>query len=155
MSGRKSLGKKALGDADYRALSEFRYHIRCYLEFSDQAARTSSIEPKQYQLLLVIRGLPRNVEPTVGVLAQQLRLRHNSVVELINRAEANGLVKRSRSGTRVFVRLSRRGARVLERAVEERLKELRVAGPALAKALQQLTKSAGARVKDLKTRDKA
>jgi hypothetical protein len=40
------LAKKAVVDADYQALAEFRYHIRCYLEFSDQAALRSGIEPK-------------------------------------------------------------------------------------------------------------
>ena len=62
----------------------------------------------------------------------------NSSVELINRAEANQLVKRSRNGARVLVKLTDKGQRVLSRGVEERLQELRVAGPALVEALQQL-----------------
>jgi DNA-binding MarR family transcriptional regulator len=126
-------------DADYRALAEFRHHIERYLDFSDQAAKAAGIEPRQYQLLLAIRGLPESGEPTVGALAQQLRSHHHSTVELINRAETNDLVKRSRAGTKVFVRLTRKGERVLSRAVEERLKELRVAGPVLVNALRQLT----------------
>ena len=125
--------------SDYRALAEFRYHIGRYLDFSDQAARAGGIEPRQYQLLLAIRGLPDGMEPTVGALAQQLRSRHHSTVELINRAEANHLVRRMRAGTRVLVELTRDGTRVLTRAVEQRLEELRVAGPVLVKALQQLT----------------
>ena len=125
-------------EAEYRALADFRYHIRRYLDFSDQAAKKAGIESKQYQLLLAIRGLPEEIEPTVGTLAQRLGLRHHSSVELINRAEANQLVKRSRNGARVLVKLTDKGQRVLSRGVEERLQELRVAGPVLVEALQQL-----------------
>jgi len=131
--------RRAANDSDYRALAEFRYHIRRYLDFSDQAARAAGIEPKQYQLLLAIRGLTDDVEPSVGALAHQLRSLHHSTVELINRAEINGLVTRSRNGTHVLVQLTKKGERFLRRAVEERLQELRVAGPVLVKALQELT----------------
>jgi DNA-binding MarR family transcriptional regulator len=126
-------------DSDYRALAEFRYHIGQYLDFSDQAAKAAGIEPRQYQLLLAIRGLPEGIEPTVGALADQLRSRHHSTVELINRAEANDFVSRTRAGTRVLVELTDKGQRALARAVEQRLEELRVAGPVLVKALRQLT----------------
>jgi DNA-binding MarR family transcriptional regulator len=129
---------KTAQSADYRALAEFRYHIRRYLEFSDQAAKAAGLEPRQYQLLLAIRGLPDDVDPTVGVLAQQLHAHHHSTVELINRAESNDLVRRLRAGTRVFVRLTKKGERVLARIVDKRLQQLRVAGPALVKSLQQL-----------------
>lgn len=96
------------------------------------------MEPKQYQLLLAIKGLPEDGEPTVGALAEQLHLRHHSTVELINRAERKQLVERSRIGTRVLVHLTSKGSRVLARSVEERLQELRIAGPILVKALQGL-----------------
>jgi DNA-binding MarR family transcriptional regulator len=126
-------------DRNYRALAEFRYHIGRYLDFSDQAARAAGVEPGQYQLLLAIRGLAETAEPTVGVLARQLRRHHHSTVGLINRAESNDLVQRLRNGSRVLVRLTPKGERILTGAVEERLKELRVAGPVLVRALQQLT----------------
>jgi DNA-binding MarR family transcriptional regulator len=133
-----SRGRKTVVDTDYRALAEFRYHIRKYLEFSDQAAREAGVEPRQYEVLLAIRGVGDERPPTVGVLAHQLCLRHHSVVELIDRAEANDLVSRQRDGTYVRVTLTGKGEGVLARAVEARLKELRVAGPALVKTLQQL-----------------
>ena len=104
--------RRAAKESDYRALAEFRYHIGRYLDFSDQAARAAGIEPGQYQLLLAIRGLPKTVEPSVGALAQQLRRHHHSTVELINRAESHDLVRRLRLGTRVLVRLTRKGERV-------------------------------------------
>jgi DNA-binding MarR family transcriptional regulator len=130
--------KKTIKDHDYKALAEFRYHIRRYLDFSDRAAKEVGMEPKQYQLLLAIKGLPEETEPTVGILAEQLHLRHHSTVELINRAEGKQLVERSRIGTRVLVCLTKKGSGVLARAVEERLAELRSAGPVLVKALQGL-----------------
>ena len=138
---RQTIVKRTARDADYRALAEFRHHIERYLDFSDEAAKAAGIEPRQYQLMLAIRGLPEGTEPTVGALAQQLRSHHHSTVELINRAGTNDLVRRSRAGTHVFVRLTRKGERVLVQAVDERLKELRIAGPVLVHALQQLTKT--------------
>ena len=132
------LTKRTVKDSDYRALAEFRYHIQGYLDFSDQAAKAASLEPKQYQLLLAIKGLPEDVKPTIGVLAERLHIRHNSTVELVNRAEANKLVERTRSGSCVFVRLTKQGQRVLARAVQERLEQLHIAGPSLVHALQQL-----------------
>jgi DNA-binding MarR family transcriptional regulator len=139
--------KRSSRDSTYRALAEFRFHIRKYLDFSDRAARSAGLEPKQYQLLLAVRGLPGDVPPTMGALAQQLRTRHHSTVELVNRAERNGLVRRSRSGNYVLVLLTKKGERTLARAVDERLQELRVAGPVLVKALQQLIDSRSTRSK--------
>jgi len=130
--------RRVATDSDYRALSEFRYQIRRFLYLGDQIARAAGMEPKQYQLLLAIRGIPEGADPTVGALAERLRLRHHSAVELINRAEKKGFVERSRDGARVFVRLTRKGERILAKAVKQRLQELRVDGPVLVKALQRL-----------------
>ena len=132
-------------DSDYQALAEFRFHIRRYLDFSDKAAKSAGMEPKQYQLLLALRGLPEDREPTVGTIAGELHLRHHSAVELIDRAERNRLVKRNRSGTHVSVRLTKRGERMLMDAVEKRLQELRTAGPILVQTLQRLIRSGSAR----------
>src|SRR5689334_11461546 len=134
----KREGAQQAGNPRYRALAEFRYHIRQYLHFSDEAAKAAGLEPKQYQLLLAVGGLPADVSPTVKVLAHQLRTRHHSTVELVNRAEKNGLVKRVRNGNYVLVQLTTKGERMLERAVDKRLREIRVAGPVLVKALQEL-----------------
>jgi DNA-binding MarR family transcriptional regulator len=138
MASETSRPKRVAKESDYRALAEFRYHIGRYLDFSDQAARAAGIEPRQYQLLLALRGLPNELQPTVAALAHQLRRRHHSAVELINRAETNKLVKRTRAGTHVLVELTQKGEKILAQAVEERLVELRTAGPMLVKALQQL-----------------
>ena len=100
--------------------------------------RNAGLEPKQYQLLLAIRGLPEESQPTVGVLANRLGLRHHSAVELVQWAETNLLVQRKRAGTHVFVALTKQGERLLASAVNQRLKELQTAGPVLVKSLQKL-----------------
>jgi len=82
--------RQQVRDSDYRALSDVRQNIHAYLHFSDHAAKAAGIEPRQYQLMLAIRGLPVEMEPTVGTLAARLRVRHHSAVELIDRAERNG-----------------------------------------------------------------
>ena len=130
-------------DSDYRALSDFRQNIHDYLDFSDRAAKAAGIEPRQYQLMLAIRGLPQDVDPAVGTLATLLRVRHHSAVELIDRAERNGFVSRERSanGRYVLVQLTSKGDQTLERAVAARLEELQSAGPVLVAALRRLLRS--------------
>jgi DNA-binding MarR family transcriptional regulator len=135
---------KRIATEDYRALAAFRYHIRKYVDFSNQAARSAGLEAKQYELLLAIKGLPADSLATVGMIAEQLYLRHHSAVELVNRAEARGLVRRSRISTGrsfVLVELTSKGDRMLNKAVALRLKELRKAGPALAQLLLKLSRS--------------
>jgi DNA-binding MarR family transcriptional regulator len=127
---------------DYRALAAFRYHIREYLDFSNSAARSAGLEPKQYELLLAVKGLPDGEIATVGALAEQLHLKHHSTVELVNRAEERGFVRRRRISTGrtfVLVELTTKGDRTLNKAVALRLKELRKAGPLLAKILSNLS----------------
>lgn len=79
---------------DYRALSRFRAALRRFLRRSEDAARRAGITPAQYSLLLAIKGHPTDVPPSVGELAGVLQLRPNSVVELVDRAAAAGLVAR-------------------------------------------------------------
>src|SRR5437870_1978191 len=109
---------------DYRALATFRYHLRKYVAGVEQAARSAGLEPRQYELLLAIRGLTDGEIPTVGALAEQLHLRHHSTVELVDRAEQKGLVRRSRMPSNriyVLVELTRKGSRALERVSLEKL----------------------------------
>src|SRR5512147_256953 len=82
--------------ADYRALAEFRYQIRRFLGFSERAARSSGLEPRQHQLLLALKGLPDEAQPTIGVLARRLAVEHHSAVEMIDRLERRKLVARLR-----------------------------------------------------------
>ena len=124
---------------DYQALAELRYQLRVFVSFSEQAARERGIEPQQHQLLLAIKGLPTGMRPNVRVLAERLRLRHHSVVELIDRLERAGLAVRTPSptdGREILVRVTATGERLLRKLSVAHQTELRTIGPALLQALQ-------------------
>jgi DNA-binding MarR family transcriptional regulator len=138
----ESTTKPGVTLSDYRALAEFRYQLTRYLTLSDQAARSAGLHPGQYRLLLMVKGLPDGIEPTIGNLAERLGLRHHSTVELVDRLEQRGLIHRERSASHrsfVFVRISQKGEAVLRKLVQSRKKELQKAGPILVKALNTLT----------------
>jgi DNA-binding MarR family transcriptional regulator len=107
-----------LSEREYRALARFRYALRVFQRFSEQAAREAGVTPAQHQLLLSVRGHPGADPPVVGDLAETLQLRHHSVVELIDRAETAGLVRRTLDRTdqrRQRVTLTHAGRALLER----------------------------------------
>ncbi len=126
---------------DYTALAEFRYQIRRFLRFSEEAARAAGVEPQQHQLLLAMKGLPRGLQPTIGNLAERLQIQHHSAVELVNRLERAGLVERHRGEhdrREVLVQLSAKGERLLRDLSLYHQDELRNSGPALSVALRRL-----------------
>ena len=133
--------KKTLRIEDYQAVAEFRHQIRRYLKFSDAAVRGSDLEPRQYQLLLALKGLPPHVRSRIGELAEQLQIQHHSAVELVDRLEAGGLVRRQR-GTQdrreVLVVLTSAGEKVLRELVLHHRAELSTRGPALIEALRRV-----------------
>src|SRR5437763_10088239 len=107
----------ALSQADFTHLLELRTGLRRFLRWSEQQAKAAGLTPAKHQLLLAIRGHPDPAGPTVGELADYLVLRHHSAVGLVDRAVADGLVKRrpdptSRSVVRVT--LTRLGMDKLE-----------------------------------------
>lgn len=105
-------------DADYRTLAEFRYLFRCFMEFSETMAQQKGLPSRQHQALLAIKGFPAE-SPTIGDLAEKLRIHHNTTVELVNRLAAVGLVRRQPdAGDRRCVRLC------LTKTAEHRLAEL-------------------------------
>jgi DNA-binding MarR family transcriptional regulator len=127
--------------AQFGALEEFRFRIRKFLEFSRGAARAAGLAPQQHQMLLVLAGGHADSLPHIRLLAERLRLRHNSTVELLNRLERRGLAAReARTGDRrrVTVRITPRGRRLLERLTQHHLAELRTAGPELVRTLQRV-----------------
>lgn len=122
---------KKLSDADYARLADFRYALRCFLEFSEGAAAKEGLTPQQHQALLVIRGSPSAVA-SIGRLAERLRIRHNSAVELANRLESAGLIAREIStGDRrsVILSLTAEGESRLEILTRVHRNELRQLKP--------------------------
>lgn len=126
---------------DYEALAEFRYHIRSFLRFSEQAARAAGLEPQQHQLLLALRGLPEGRKATITELADRLQIQHHSMVELIDRLVARGFVQRLRDEAdqrRVVIQLTSQGKEVQRKLSLLHCEELQVAGPRLVRALRAL-----------------
>jgi DNA-binding MarR family transcriptional regulator len=107
-----------LAKADFAALSEFRYQMRRFERFSENAAQAEGITPLQYLLLLHIKGYPGRDWATVGELAERLQAQQHGVVALVTRCEAAGLVRRQPSALdrrRVEIHLLPAGEAVLER----------------------------------------
>src|SRR5919197_2965531 len=88
-------GSTPLTKQDFEALARFRFGIRRYLRFSEETVRSYGLTPQQYQLLLALKGFPGRDWATIRELADRLQLRHHSVVELVNRAQKQGLVDRA------------------------------------------------------------
>jgi len=133
-------GMEVLTLSDYVSLAELRYRIRCFLSFSEQAARAAGLEPRQHQLMLSLKGLPTGVRPTIGELAERLQIQHHSTVELVNRLSAAGYVRRKRDGEdrrEVLLTLTPKGEKVLRELSLHHRAELRSAGPALVEALRR------------------
>lgn len=132
-----------LSPDEYRALAEFRYQIRRFLNFSEAAARAHGLEPHQHQLLLAIRGLPEGSQATIGELAERLQTQHHSAVELVDRLVRRGAVVRRPSEEdrrAVIVELTRSGEALLRTLSISHREELRTTGPALVKALRAVAK---------------
>ena len=130
-----------------RALAEFRYALRSFVRFSEQAAHGRAMHPRQHQLLLQIAGLPAGRQATIGFLAQRLGLRHNSVVELTDRSVAEGLVQRTEDAEdrrRVVLSLTAKGLRLLATLSDTHARELDEFGPRLIAALEQIGRARGA-----------
>jgi DNA-binding MarR family transcriptional regulator len=103
---------------DIQAIAELRYQIRLFLRFSENVACQVGIEPQQHQLLLAVKGLPRNLKPTIGVLAERMQLKPNSTVGLIDRLVERGFLLRLRATDdrrQVLVKLTHDGEQCLQK----------------------------------------
>jgi DNA-binding MarR family transcriptional regulator len=92
-------------------------------------------------LLLALKGLPADVRPRIAELAEKLQIQHHSAVELVNRLESSGFVRRQRAAEdrrEVLLHLTAHGEKVLQQLSLEHREELRSQGPALLESLQQL-----------------
>jgi DNA-binding MarR family transcriptional regulator len=136
----------ALGDlklSDYQAIAEFRYQIRRFLRFSEEAAVQVGLEPQQHQALLAVQGMPLGGRARIADIAERLQIRHHSAVELVSRMVDKGLIQRvqGKSDRReVSVRLSPRGSRILQALTVSHRDELRRAAPVLVETLSKLTR---------------
>jgi len=131
---------------DYLAMAEFRYQIRRFLRFSEQAAREAGLEPQQYQFLLALKGMPDGVRSRIGEMAERMQIQHHSTVELVDRLANRGLVKRRRSEhdrREVLLELTPKGEKVLKDLAIHHRDSLRERAPLLVGALRKLVRNSG------------
>jgi DNA-binding MarR family transcriptional regulator len=129
----------SLADTDYRRLLELRNGLRRFLRWSEDSARAAGLTPAQHQLLLAVRG--HGSPPTIGEVADHLLLRHHSAVELVDRAEHAGLVRRRPDPDDhrvVRLELTPGGARHLAAVAAPHREELRRLADELGPLLQGL-----------------
>jgi DNA-binding MarR family transcriptional regulator len=130
-----------MSDAEFRALAQFRYDLRRFLHFAEERARAVGLTPAQYQLLLVVRGWDADAHPAIADVAERLQLRHHSAVELVQRAEAAGLVTTRvdpDDGRRHQLHLTAKGARDVGVVARQNRDELRRFRAEMADALGEL-----------------
>ena len=139
MGAKSSKSRKPLSKKEYESLSAFRYALRRFLRFSEEAAEAVGLTPQQHQALLAIKGFPGRERVTNGELAERLQVRHHSVVGLVNRLEAQGLIVREQGESdrrEFYINLTARGAELLERLTAAHQEELRHIAPQLGAVLE-------------------
>jgi DNA-binding MarR family transcriptional regulator len=121
------VAKHQLTDAEYEQLFDFRSRLLRFLRAADGRIREAGLTPSQYLLLLGIRASPSELGPAIGDMADFLILKHHSVVELVDRAAAGGLIKRRHDpvdGRVVRLSLTAAGRERLERVASGNFREL-------------------------------
>lgn len=125
----------------HQALASFRHQLRKFLLVSESAANAAGLHPQQHQLLLAVAGVPVGTSPSIAYAAEALGLKHNTVVELVDRCVQEGLLERATDPMdrrRVCLRATARGQRVLNRLSQVHMRELNSQGPLLIQALQNV-----------------
>jgi DNA-binding MarR family transcriptional regulator len=126
---------KELTKQDFEALSDFRFRLRLFERFSEEAAKSEGITPLQYFLLLHIKGFPGRDWASIGELAERLQAKPHGIVALVSRCEALGLVQRRQSTEdrrQVEVPLLAKGERVLAHLASLHRAELKSLGGAFS-----------------------
>lgn len=130
-----------LSAQEYAALAEFRHQLERFLRRRRRAAREAGLQPKQYQLMLAVKGASSRHAPTVGELAERLQIQNHSVVELVDRLEKRKYIERQRDQADrrvVHLILTSAGEAVLRKLVAASLAELRAEAPDLVRSLTRV-----------------
>ncbi|OMF38441.1 MarR family transcriptional regulator [Paenibacillus sp. FSL H8-0548] len=115
----------------YEELALFRYRIRKFIRFSEDAARSKGLTPQYHQLMLAIMGFPDREYATPKELAERLQLTPHACIELIKRCEILELVQRlpnPQDKRSIFISVTERGMGILEELSEIHVEELNKAG---------------------------
>ena len=125
-------------------LAEFRFQLRKFLRFSEIASEAAGISVQQYQMLQVIAAMPEGQGASISYLAERMILRHNSAVELVDRAVRAGMVRRESDDEdlrRSIVKMMPEGEKVLAQLIPSHLHELDQRGRDIIAALEILLES--------------
>jgi DNA-binding MarR family transcriptional regulator len=128
---------KPLSEADYRDLAEFRYLLRQFMAFSEDAARLAGLSPQHHQALLAIRGYGGRL--TVGELAERLVIKPHSAVGLADRLVEAGLAVRHTNDEdrrRVELTLTSSASQKLDELSQSHRAELKRLAPSLTPLLR-------------------
>lgn len=130
MRGRLTISgqQRDVSQDEYETLAAFRYHLRQFLHFSEEAAQQVGLTPQQHQAMLTIKGFPGRDYVTIGELAEWLQIKHHSAVGLVNRLVTQGLVTRI-AGTedrrQVYISLTEYGLELLSKLTAAHKAEIR------------------------------
>lgn len=139
--GGPGAGARKLDVAHLRRLAEFRYQLRRFLHVSQAAAERMGLHNQQYQMLQCVGGMPEGMAPTIANVATRMLLKHNSAVELVDRAIEQGLLRRTSDAAdhrRILLRVTPQGGRILAALAEFHTRELEQSGPELVQALNRI-----------------
>lgn len=134
-------GKNKIAKSHYETLAEFRYALRQFLRFSEEAAHAAGVTPQQHQAMLAIKGFSGRDYLNITELAERLQIRHHSAVGLVDRLGAEKYIRRLRDPNdhrQVNLTLTARGEAVLEKLSETHREQLRRMGPQINRLLESL-----------------
>jgi DNA-binding MarR family transcriptional regulator len=109
-------------------LSAFRYQLRRFLRFSEDACQAEGVSMLQYQLMLHTQGFEERDWASISELADRLQAKPHGVVALVDRCEEADLVRRKVNADDkrlVEVHLTARGRKVLQKLAVVHRQELR------------------------------
>jgi DNA-binding MarR family transcriptional regulator len=132
--------KRKVSKRDYEMLAAFRYSLRQFLRFSEEAAHAAGLTPQQHQALLAIKGFPDGDHITIGELAERLQLAHHSTVGLVDRLQKQNYLRRTQAALdhrKVYVKLTAKGEKILEKLSTEHREQLRRISPQLKSLLEK------------------
>ena len=132
---------QGLSTQQFAAIASFRYELRRFLAFSEEAAAEVGLPAQQHQALLALMG--NGGAPSIGLLAEQLLIAPHTAAELVARMAEAGLVEKAPSAQdrrRVELTITPKARALMHRLTEAHVRELDALEPALAKALGRLSR---------------
>jgi len=121
----------------YSGLAGFRHALRSFLASSEAICRRAGVTTTQYQAMLALGCSAQNI--SMKQLAEQLRLKHHSAVQLVDRLSESKLVERvaaKHDARVVFVVLTAKGESELDALAKLHLAEMIKHEPELTRSLQ-------------------